>query len=320
MKPFRPGDTNSVVAAGMGTAVAVVLSMLGLYVPIFSTILFLLIPLPIAYIGLVHGPRWAVIVTAGTLILDSVFFGVFSGAFVCAIFAILGAVLGWCYRRRVRPVATLFAGAAAVLVSFALQILFGVFVLGVDTSLLDGSFFETIRQTTEEMLTQFYSGDTLAEAQESMNLTYEMLKKSLLFIGASVCVIYSWAAMALSKHIFTRLGLKDIPGLPPLSRWEFPVLFVYLYLVFFGLGMVITEAEDAAISMVLYNLQLGCNFVFWLQGMSLAWWLPVRFPIFGGLRWFLVVGSFFLPFMQSILVVMGLFDMLFHYRQRRNYQ
>jgi hypothetical protein len=318
MKTFRPGETNSVVAAGMGTAIAVVLSMLGLYIPVFSTIIFLLIPLPIAYIGYTHGTRWSVIVTAGTLILDSVFFGVFSGAFVCAIFACLGTVLGFCYRKQIRPAVTLFAGALAVLCAFALQILFGVLVLGVDTSLLDGSFFEAIRQSTEEILPQFYSGDTLAAAQESMNLTYEMLKKSVIFIAATVCVIYSWAAMVLSKHIFGRLGLKDIPGLPALSRWELPIWSVYLYLVFFGLGMVFTE--DETVNMVLYNLQLMCNFVFWLQGMSFAWWLPVRFPIFQTLRWVLVIGSLFLPFMQSILVVMGLFDLLFHYRQKRNYQ
>lgn len=34
MRQKRSGGTNAVVAAGMGTAVAVVLSMLGLYIPI----------------------------------------------------------------------------------------------------------------------------------------------------------------------------------------------------------------------------------------------------------------------------------------------
>ena len=318
MKPFRPGSTNAVVAAGMSTAVAVVLSMLGLYLPIFSTVIFLLIPLPIAYIGVIHGARWSVLVTAGTLILDSVFFGVFSGAFVCAIFAVLGAALGACYRRRVRPAITLFAGAAAVLVAFGLQILFGIFVLGIDMSVINGTFLESVRQSTEELLPQFYAGDDLEAARAGMNETYEVLRKSLIFIGATVCVIYSWAAMALSHYIFERLGLKDLPGLPPLSRWELPVVSVYAYLAFFGLGMVITD--DEMVSLVLYNLQMMCNFVFLLQGISFAWWLPVRFPIFGTLRWFLVIGAFFLPFLQSLLVVMGLFDLLFHYRQRRQYQ
>lgn len=318
MKPAQSGSTNAVVAAGMSTAVAVVLSMLGLYLPIFSTVIFLLIPLPIAYIGVIHGARWAILVTAGTLILDSVFFGVFSGAVVCAIFAVLGTALGICYRRRARPAATLFAGAAAVFAAFALQILFGVLVLGVDLSVLNGEFLESVRQSTEELLPQFYSGEELEAARAGMDETYEILRKSMAFIAITVCIIYSWAAMTLSHYIFSRLGLKDIPSLPPLSRWELPVATVYAYLAFVGAGYIISD--DEVLTSLLYNLQMMCNFVFLLQGISFVWWLPVRFPIFSTLRWFLVIGAFFLPFLQSLIVVMGLFDLLFHYRQRRNYQ
>lgn len=55
MGDFKAGSTNAVVLAGMCTALAVVLSMIGLYMPLFSTIVFLLIPLPIAYLGMREG-------------------------------------------------------------------------------------------------------------------------------------------------------------------------------------------------------------------------------------------------------------------------
>ena len=93
MGDFKAGSTNAVVLAGMCTALAVVLSMIGLYMPLFSTIVFLLIPLPIAYLGMREGIQWSVIVTSGILILDSVFFGIVSAAFLCAIFGILGICL-----------------------------------------------------------------------------------------------------------------------------------------------------------------------------------------------------------------------------------
>lgn len=41
MGDFKAGSTNAVVLAGMCTALAVVLSMIGLYMPLFSTIVFL---------------------------------------------------------------------------------------------------------------------------------------------------------------------------------------------------------------------------------------------------------------------------------------
>lgn len=318
MKPSRSTETNAVVTAGMGTAVAVVLSMLGLYMPIFSTMIFLAIPLPIIYIAITQGSKWAVIVTAGTLILDSVFFGVFSGAFVCAIFGILGVILGICFRRKVRASWTLLAGAAGVLAAFGMQVLFGMYVLGIDTSFLSSEFIDEMRASTEEMLPQFYSGEMLAQMQQEVGVMYEALKKSVAFAIVAAGLIYSWAAMALAKYIFQRMGIRDIPSLPPVGRWEMPLPTVYVYLVIIGLGMLYPEPGVA--ETVRYNLQLLCTFAFWLQGLALLWWLPVRYPGFRSIRWLVLAGAFFIPFLQTGMVVAGLFDMLFHYRKKNNYQ
>lgn len=109
MDEYRAGETNAVVLAGMCTALAVVLSVVGFYMPLISLVVFLLIPLPIAYLGMKEGISWSIIVTAGIMILDSVFFGFISAAFLCAIFGVLGVILGICYRNKVSAAATLAA-------------------------------------------------------------------------------------------------------------------------------------------------------------------------------------------------------------------
>ena len=101
MDEYKSGGANSVVLAGTCTALAVVLSVIGFYMPLVSSIVFLLIPLPIAYLGMKEGLHWSLIVTAGVMILDSVFFGIISAAFLCAIFGILGVVMGICYKNKV---------------------------------------------------------------------------------------------------------------------------------------------------------------------------------------------------------------------------
>lgn len=70
MNEIRRGETNSVVLAGMCTALAVVLSVAGFYLPLVSSIIFLLIPLPIAYLGMKEGASWAVIVYTMKEILE----------------------------------------------------------------------------------------------------------------------------------------------------------------------------------------------------------------------------------------------------------
>ena len=318
MKNNRPTATNAVVMAGMATAVAVVLSMIGLYMPVFSTLIFLAIPLPIIYVALQQGSRWALIVTVGTLILDSVFFGIMSGAFLCAIFGVLGVTLGICYERNVRPSATLLAGAASVLIAFAAQMLFVIYVLGMDTVFLSAEFFDSMKKETMEVLPQFYSGDTLAEMQNQIDLMYDALKKSVYFAITAAALVYSYASMALSQMLFRRMGITNIPTLPPVSRWEFPVGLVYLYLLSIGIGLLIPD--DETLQIVLYNLNMCCMFVFWLQGFAFLWWLPKRYPVVAPLRWILVALAFFIPFIQTAMIVMGLFDLLFHYRAKRNYE
>lgn len=318
MKNNRPTATNAVVMAGMATAVAVVLSMIGLYMPVFSTLIFLAIPLPIIYVALQQGSRWALIVTVGTLILDSVFFGIMSGAFLCAIFGVLGVTLGICYERNVRPSATLLAGAASVLIAFAAQMLFVIYVLGMDTVFLSAEFFDSMKKETMEVLPQFYSGDTLAEMQNQIDLMYDALKKSVYFAITAAALVYSYASMALSQMLFRRMGITNIPTLPPVSRWEFPVGLVYLYLLSIGIGLLIPD--DETLQIVLYNLNMCCMFVFWLQGFAFLWWLPKRYPAVAPLRWILVALAFFIPFIQTAMIVMGLFDLLFHYRAKRNYE
>ena len=44
MNEYKSGDTNAVVLAGMCTALAVVLSVIGFYMPLVSSVVFLLIP------------------------------------------------------------------------------------------------------------------------------------------------------------------------------------------------------------------------------------------------------------------------------------
>ena len=58
MNQFKAGDTNAVVLAGMCTALAVVLSMVGFYVPGISLLALLSLPLPIAYMGIREGVKW----------------------------------------------------------------------------------------------------------------------------------------------------------------------------------------------------------------------------------------------------------------------
>lgn len=318
MDEYRAGETNAVVLAGMCTALAVVLSVIGFYMPLISLVVFLLIPLPIAYLGMKEGTSWSIIVTAGIMILDSVFFGFISAAFLCAIFGVLGVILGICYRNKVSAAATLAAGAVVVLASWIGQAFAAMYILNVPPMIFGGEAMDSMEQQMMAQMAQFYSGELLMQTQENVKQMIDDIRRSIPVITVSAAFFYTWASMMLGKKIFTRLGMKDIPGMPPLERWELPRFFLGLYVLAFAMQYITNR--NATLEMIQYNLGLACVLVFWLQGLAALWWMPRKYPFVRPLRWIIAVLSVIIGMVQMIVVLLGLSDMVLQYRKKRNYE
>ena len=201
MDEYRAGETNAVVLAGMCTALAVVLSVIGFYMPLISLVVFLLIPLPIAYLGMKEGTSWSIIVTAGIMILDSVFFGFISAAFLCAIFGVLGVILGICYRNKVSAAATLAAGAVVVLAALIGQAFAAMYILNVPPMIFGGEAMDSMEQQMMGQMAQLYSGELLTQAQENVKQMMDAIRKSIPAATVGAAFFYTWASMMLGKKM-----------------------------------------------------------------------------------------------------------------------
>lgn len=318
MNEIRRGETNSVVLAGMCTALAVVLSVAGFYLPLVSSIIFLLIPLPIAYLGMKEGASWAVIVLFGVMVLDSLFFGIISAAFLCAIFGMLGVVMGICYRHRVSAQVTLIVGAVVVLAALVGEALAAFYVLNMPQVLFGGEMIDRMESQMLAQMGSMYTGELLVQAEANVHAMMDVIRKSIPFAAVAAAMFYSWASMTLGKKVFRRLGITDIPVLPPLERWEFSRLFVGLYILVVLSSYFIKDNE--MVSLLSYNGGLICTFVFWLQGLAVLWWFPRKYPVMKPFRWVVAVLSAFVGYVQLFVVLMGMADLLLRYRKKRNYE
>lgn len=257
------------------------------------------------------------VVTTGVLILDSTFFGVVSAAFVCAIFGLLGVVMGICYRYKVSAAKTLFAGAAVVLIALVAEGIAALYLLGIPSLLFGGEGMAQMKDSMLEVLPSFYSGEALDQAKEKVEFLMDAMEKSVPYTLVAVSVFYSWASMTLGAHIFKKMGISDIPHLPPFERWEFPKGTILLYLVVLGCQYFFKDQEQ--VSYVAYNLGTLCVTIFWLQGLAVVWWLPHRYPMMKPLRLFIMILSAFIGFVQMFVVFLGIADMAVDYRKKRNY-
>lgn len=312
------GDNHAIVLAGMCTALVVVLSLLGFYMPLLSTVVFLLIPLPIAYLGMKEGVKWSIVVTTGVLVLDSTFFGVVSAAFVCAIFGLLGVTMGICYRYKVSAAKTLIAGAVVVLLALVAEGIATLYLLGLPSLVFGSEGLAQVKDSMMEALPSFYSGEALDQAKEKVDFLMDAMEKSVPYTLVAVSVFYSWASMTLGSHVFKKMGITDIPHLPPFERWEFPKGTLALYLLVLAAQYFFKDQEQ--VSYVAYNLGTLCVSIFWLQGLSVVWWMPHRCPFMKPLRLFIMILSAFIGAIQMFVVFLGIADMAASYREKRNYQ
>lgn len=312
------GENHAIVLAGMCTALVVVLSLLGFYMPLLSTVVFLLIPLPIAYLGMKEGVKWSTVVTTGVLVLDSTFFGVVSAAFVCAIFGLLGVTMGICYRYKVSAAKTLIAGAVVVLLALVAEGIATLYLLGLPSLVFGSEGLAQVKDSMMEALPSFYSGEALDQAKEKVDFLMDAMEKSVPYTLVAVSVFYSWASMTLGSHVFKKMGITDIPHLPPFERWEFPKGTLALYLLVLAAQYFFKDQEQ--VSYVAYNLGTLCVSIFWLQGLSVVWWMPHRYPFMKPLRLFIMILSAFIGAIQMFVVFLGIADMAASYRKKRNYQ
>lgn len=312
------GENHAIVLAGMCTALVVVLSLLGFYMPLLSTVVFLLIPLPIAYLGMKEGIKWSIVVTTGVLVLDSTFFGVVSAAFVCAIFGLLGVTMGICYRYKVSAAKTLIAGAVVVLLALVAEGIATLYLLGLPSLVFGSEGLAQVKDSMMEALPSFYSGEALDQAKGKVDFLMDAMEKSVPYTLVAVSVFYSWASMTLGSHVFKKMGITDIPHLPPFERWEFPKGTLALYLLVLAAQYFFKDQEQ--VSYVAYNLGTLCVSIFWLQGLSVLWWMPHRYPFMKPLRLFIMILSAFIGVIQMFAVFLGIADMAASYRKKRNYQ
>lgn len=318
MNDRTSGENHAIVLAGMCTALVVVLSLLGFYMPLLSTVVFLLIPLPIAYLGMKEGIKWSIVVTTGVLVLDSTFFGVVSAAFVCAIFGLLGVTMGICYRYKVSAAKTLIAGAVVVLLALVAEGIATLYLLGLPSLVFGSEGLAQVKDSMMEALPSFYSGEALDQAKEKVDFLMDAMEKSVPYTLVAVSVFYSWASMTLGSHVFKKMGITDIPHLPPFERWEFPKGTLALYLLVLAAQYFFKDQEQ--VSYVAYNLGTLCVSIFWLQGLSVVWWMPHRYPFMKPLRLFIMILSAFIGAIQMFVVFLGIADMAASYREKRNYQ
>ena len=152
--------TSAMVEAGILAAIAIVMALISMYVPVLGAFVNFVWPLPIVICGCRHGLKWSIMTLLVATIIIAMIMSPVNAFFLAAIFGLLGLILGECMRRHLPPMKLMAFGTVGGIIALALNIILSFVVLGIDPiNMMFTSFDESLVQ-----LAEYYREHGMSEA------------------------------------------------------------------------------------------------------------------------------------------------------------
>lgn len=310
--------TSAMVEAGILAAVAIVMALISMYVPVLGAFVNFLWPLPIVICGCRHGFKWSVMTLLVATIIIAMIISPINAFFLAAIFGLLGLILGECMRRHLPPMQMMLYGSIGAVLALIINIVLSFLVLGIDPiEMIFTSFHESLGQ-----LAAYYRehGMSEEEIKKIVDGYAEMLRMMRVIMPGAflLCApVMAFINYIAAKKILTKLG-ESFTDFPPFVKLQVPGWVLWPY----GISLLaVTYFYQTDQSSWLYtlsvNVQTVCSFVLVLQGIVLLYWFVESK---GKPRWWANLATallFVIPLFSQIIVYVGAFDMVFDFRKIR---
>lgn len=303
---------RKITEGGVLLALYSVLLLMTIYLPIIGGILFFFLPIPFILMALKHSTAW----TFGFLLIASVLTLIFGTMFaipLTLLMGLTGITIGYCLKSE-QPFIMLFVNTVLVVLGMILAVLGGTIWLFKINFIEE--FFAIVDDSmakSTEILEGF--GQTISkEKLETVNDMFEMMNTLLptLLVLASVIIVLLF--FLVSQPFIKRFSTMKIQW-PLFRELQLPKSLLWYYLLTMVLTLVVNPEKTSFMYLALVNLMFILQILILLQGYSLVFYFAhvKKWPKI--IPYLVLVGSFILPIVQSIVRILGIIDLGFPFRQ-----
>ena len=309
--------TSALVEAGILAAIAVIFSLVGMYVPFLSLFTNILWPLPIILCGRRCGFKWSLLALLVAGLIVAALISPLHALSEVVVLGIIGLTMGECMRRQFSPLKILLLGSIAAFISFLLSIAIGYLLMQINV-------LEVFKQSMEEAFTMTediyrYIGIGAGQMEQMQEQTKQMLKMIMLILpgamlmSAPVTVLANyWAA----RKVLSRLG-DYYPWFPPFRTWMLPKWVLAPYGVALALLFFQKNQQEGLLYATGFNIFVVSNVLLIIQAMSLLYWYvkEKNKP-----KWMFSLGFtllFVSQLFSQLAVMAGAYDLIFDFRKLR---
>lgn len=302
---------------GILAAIAALMALIGVYVPLLGTFAALLWPLPIALLVVRHGVRWGVLALGVSGLLIALLLHPLQAVTMVVAFGIVGLAIGFAYRggygaTRTLLVATVVSVASKIMVIGASIWLLGLNPLQFQADAMQEAFTYSVEQYRSAGFSEQQIQESTQSFQNSLKLIRMLFPLAVVFAG----MLDAYLNAIMTARVLQRVGWGQVAPLRPFSSWRFPWGVVYLY-AFSLIGMYWGETRkidwlmQASLNVNLFSGTLG-----FLQGASVLTCVANRYHLSKWLRGIILVLALLNGFFMQTISLIGLFDIIFDYRRR----
>lgn len=306
--------TSEMVEAGILAAVAVLFAILGAYLPVLGALFNLLWPVPVAVCGMRNGLRWSVMTLIVACAVIGSLLGPVKALFILTMWGFPSIVLGECMCRRYKPVKILTFTSLAIAVSFVLDILLSILVLGLNPIAMIFGNIARVYVEIEDYCRAMGMSET--EIVSVINMYKEFVANMEIVLPGSLIIASPLLALCNywgTRKILAKLGIT-FESLPAFSKWRVPEYLIWPY----GLAMIVlafyADAPELIMNLAI-NLYYIVGFAFTIQGFAvLFWWLNEKAQP----QWIKTVAVFLVitvPLLGMFIQLLGAFESVFDYRK-----
>lgn len=311
--------TSAMVESGILAALAIVMALISMYIPVIGAFVNFVWPLPLIICVVRNGLKWGVMSLLVASIIIAMIISPLQAFFLAAIFGMLGLILGECMRRNLPPVKLMLYGSLGAVLALILNIVLSMTIMGINpVEMMFSSFNESLSQ-----LSSYYREQGLSEDDiEKIVAGYaEMLRMMRIIMPGAFLLsapVMAFVNYLCARKILGKLGL-NYAAFPSFLNLALPGWILWPYaLSLFAVTYFYQTDQSSMYYYIAVNVQTVCSFLLVFQGVVLIYWFvdKKQKP-----RWWANLATillFTIPIFSQIIVYVGAFDIIFDYRKIRS--
>lgn len=311
------GSTTPLVEGGLLTAIAVILGLASVYLPVLALFVEFFSAVPIVVLTVRQGAAKGAVALVASFLLLTIFVGPLLSMRIALSFGVCGLVLGMCIERGFGAVKCF---VAALITAFVAQIVaVSILMFALDVNMMDtelSAVQEAFDESFQMYETMGVDPQAIAELRAQVAPTLKLLSHLMPSLLILMALLNTAACYLTSQWIFSKLRMKFVAPMPPLAQWKFPPVFLYIASfailgVYWGATREWELLYTAAVNVTFFAMGVG-----FLQGLAVLSSLADKYEVSKLVRRIVFVIVILNMLTIEIVAFTGLFDMIFDYRKK----